>query len=71
VLSDEHVGEGKQLQEDISEFKREFKAVIEEIWKEEQAGGGSGGGGAAGQEAKRRPEKPVFGGGDWKVALFL
>ena len=39
----------------MSKFEREFKATVEAFWKEEQA----------------KPEKPIFGGDDWKVALFL
>ena len=65
--------EGEQLQEDISVFEKEFKAIVEDLWKEEH---GNQAVIAAEtieqpQEAKLRPEKPVFGGGDWKIKLWL
>jgi hypothetical protein len=65
--------EGEQLQEDISVFEREFKEIVEDLWKEEH---GNQAAIAAEtverpQEAKSRPEKPVFGGSDWKVKLLL
>ena len=65
--------EGEQLQEDISVFEKEFKAIVEDSWKEEH---GNQGAIAAEtveqpQEAKLKPEKPVFGGGDWKIKLLL
>ena len=65
--------EGEQLQEDISVFEREFKAIVEDLWKEERGNQAVIPAGAVGppQEAKPRPEKPVFGGDGWKVKLLL
>ncbi len=65
VLSGEHVVEGEQLQEDVSVFEREFRVAVEELWKERanQA--------AIAAEARERPERPVSGGGDWKVKHLL
>ena len=65
--------EGEQLQEDISVFEGEFKAIVEELWKEEHGNQAVIAAGAVGrpQEAKPRPEKPVFGGNDWKIKLLL
>jgi hypothetical protein len=70
ILSDEHEGEGKQLQGDISVFESEFKAVVEDYWKEEH-GDQAPISTERVQETKSRPEKPIFGGDDWKVGLFL
>lgn len=66
VLSDEHVAEGKQLQEDMSRFEREFKVVVEDCWKEDHPSTAE-----QPQEARMRPEKPIFGGDGWKVEHFL
>ena len=65
--------EGGQLQEDISVFEREFRAIVEDLWKEERGNQAVIATGAVGppQEAKPRPEKPVFGGDGWKVKLLL
>jgi len=65
--------EGEQLQEDISVFEREFRAIVEELWKEEHGNQAAIATGTVErpQEVKSRPEKPVFGGDDWKVKLLL
>jgi len=67
------MGEGKQLQEDICKFETEFKAIVEEFWKEEYGNQApiTAGTVERPQEAKSKPEKPTFGGDDWKVGLFL
>ena len=62
--------EGEQLQEDISVFEREFRAIVEELWKEEH-GNQAAIAVERPQEVKSRPEKPVFGGDGWKVKLLL
>ena len=65
--------EGEQLQEDISVFEREFKAIVEDLWKGEHGNQAVIAAGAVGppQEGKPRPEKPVFGGDGWKVKLLF
>ena len=57
--------EGEQLQEDKSVFEREFKVVVEILWKED------GNQAAISAEAKSRPEKSASGGDDWKVKHLL
>jgi len=61
--------EGEQLQEDISVFEKEFKAIVEDLWKEED--GNQAPSAERPQAAKSRAEKPIFGGDDWKVKLLL
>ena len=65
--------EGEQLQEDVSVFEKEFKAIVEDIWKEahENQAAIAAETVEQPQEAKLRPEKLVFGGGDWKIKLLL
>jgi hypothetical protein len=70
VLSSEHVIEGDQLQEDVSVFERDLKAIVEDLWREEH-GNQAAGTVERPQEAKSRPEKPIFGGDDWKIKLLL
>jgi len=73
VLPGEYVVEGEQLQEDISLFEREFKEIVEDLWKEEHGNQAAIAAETVEQprEAKSKPEKPVFGGSDWRVKLFL
>lgn len=65
--------EAKQLQEDINGFERELKAIVEDFWREEDGNQTPITIGTVErlQGAKSRPEKPIFGGDDWKVELFL